>query len=74
MHGRDEEAYAVLVRKPERKGSLGRHTCGWEDNIGYRNRVPGSGLDLSGSGGGPLVGLCKHINEVLGSVIGSKFS
>jgi hypothetical protein len=33
MHGKDEEAYAVLVRKPERKGSLGRHTCGWEDDI-----------------------------------------
>jgi hypothetical protein len=33
MHWKDEEAYAVLVRKPERKGSLWKHTCGWEYNI-----------------------------------------
>jgi len=31
--GERRDAYTVLVRKPEGKRPLGRHTCRWEDNI-----------------------------------------
>jgi hypothetical protein len=31
--GAKRNAYRILVRKPEGKRLLGRHTCTWEDNI-----------------------------------------
>jgi hypothetical protein len=34
-------AYKILVRKPERKRSLGRHRCRWEDIIRMDLREPG---------------------------------
>jgi len=40
--------YRVLVRKPERKGPLGRRRRRWEDNI--KMHLWGNGLKLSGSG------------------------
>jgi hypothetical protein len=32
-HGEVSNAYKILVGKPERKRSLGRSRCRWEDNI-----------------------------------------
>jgi len=31
--GERRDVYRVLVGKPERKRSLGKHRCKWEDNI-----------------------------------------
>jgi len=36
-------AYNILVGKPERKGSLGRHRCTWKDNIRMDLREIGFG-------------------------------
>jgi hypothetical protein len=33
MRGREENAYTILVRKPEAKIPLGRPQRRWEDNI-----------------------------------------
>jgi hypothetical protein len=32
-HGEKQNAYRILVGKPERKRQLGRPRHGWEDNI-----------------------------------------
>jgi len=32
-HGRDRNAYKILVGKPEGEASRGRRRCRWEDNI-----------------------------------------
>jgi hypothetical protein len=33
MHGREKNAYRVLMGKPEEKGSLGRPRPRWKENI-----------------------------------------
>jgi len=33
MHGRDENAYNILIRIPEGKRPFRRPRCRWEDNI-----------------------------------------
>jgi hypothetical protein len=40
-------AYTILVREPERKSSLGRTKCRWEDNItvDMGTRLLGCGLE-----------------------------
>jgi hypothetical protein len=43
-HGGD--SYRILVGKPERKGPLRRHWCGWEDNIKiYLREIGLEGVD-----------------------------
>jgi hypothetical protein len=36
-------------------------------------KVGGCGLDLSGSGLGPVAGPCEHSNKPLGSIKGGEF-
>jgi hypothetical protein len=47
-----KNTYKILVGKPGKKRSLGRHRRRWEDNITMnieRNRVGGCGMDSSGT-------------------------
>jgi hypothetical protein len=49
--GEKENAYRILVGKPEGKRSLGRSRRRWVDNIKMDHREIGwDGLDRSGSG------------------------
>jgi hypothetical protein len=59
--------YKVLVGKPEGKRPLGRPRRGREDWILERLAWGGCGLDLTGSGQGPVVGCCECSDEPLGS-------
>jgi hypothetical protein len=40
-HGRDENAYKVMFRKPEGKRPLAKPRRRWEDNIGMEHREVG---------------------------------
>jgi hypothetical protein len=68
--------YKILVGKLERKRLLERFSDRWENNIRMDlkgNRVENCGLDVSGSGQGPMEGSCEHLNERPGSIKGGKF-
>jgi hypothetical protein len=39
MHGKEKNAYKILVRKPEGNRQLGRHRLTWGDNIKMDLRV-----------------------------------
>jgi len=41
-------------------------------NVSYRDKVGGCGMDSSGSGQGPKEGFCEQDNETLGSVKGGE--
>jgi hypothetical protein len=49
----------------EEKRPLGRPRHSWEDNIKMDHREIGidGRMDSAGSGYGPVVGLCEHVNE-----------
>jgi hypothetical protein len=64
--------YKVLVGKPEGKRPLGRPRCRWEDGIRMDLReigLGGCGLDLTGSGQGPVAGCCECGDEPSGSCV-----
>jgi hypothetical protein len=68
--GEKRTAYRILVRKPQRKRTLGR--CGWVDNIKMdlkRDRLGWCGLDLSGSRYRPVEGSREHGNEPSSSIM-----
>jgi len=68
-HGKDENAYDMLVGKPERN----RPMCRWKDNIKMIFKEVGCGLDSPGSRWGLVVGLCEHSTEPLGFIKDGKF-
>jgi hypothetical protein len=53
------------MRKSEGKRRLGRSRCRWENNIKMDLKEIGLeyGVDSSGSGQGPLSGICEHANK-----------
>jgi hypothetical protein len=58
------------------KRSIGRRRLSCEDNIRMdpvENWVARCGLDVSGSGYGPVAGSCEHGNEPSGSIKGWEF-
>jgi hypothetical protein len=63
-----------LVRKSERKKKLlGKPRHGWGDNTTMdlkkkKKKVRVCGQYSSGSGQGPVVGLCEYSNEFSGSI------
>jgi hypothetical protein len=69
--GEERKVYNVLVvGKPEGKRPLGRPRRRWEDGIIMDLRVigfGGCGLDLTGSGQGPVAGCCECGDEPSGS-------
>jgi hypothetical protein len=69
-HGEIRNAYKIVFGKSEGKSLFGRQRRRsiWENISMYikGNRVGGCGLDLSGSGYGPVAGCCEHGNELLG--------
>ena len=62
--------YRVLVGKPDRKRSLGRPRCRWEDNnkMDLQELGRGNGLDWSDSGQGQVAGTCECGNEPSGYI------
>jgi hypothetical protein len=59
----------ILLGKPKRNRPLGRPTRRWVDNIKMDLREIGrDGLDLYGSGWGPMEGSCEHGIEPSGSI------
>jgi hypothetical protein len=69
--GEERKVYKVLVGKPEGRRPLGRPRHRWEDGaridlteIGLGG---GGGLDLTGSGQGPVAGCCECGDEHSGS-------
>jgi hypothetical protein len=54
---------------------VGTRRCRWEGNIkiDQGNRIWTCGLDLPGSGEGPVVGCCEYGDEVSSSIKGVKF-
>jgi hypothetical protein len=72
-HGRDENAYEVLVRKPEGKRPLGRPRRKWDGNTGKEIRCESCGLDSSGSEQGPMADCCELDNESSSSIRGGEF-
>jgi hypothetical protein len=57
------------VGKPRGNRPLGRPIHKWEDNIKMDIREIGrGGVDLSGSGFGPVAGCCERNNEPSGSI------
>jgi hypothetical protein len=64
--GEKRTAYRILVGNPEGKRPLGRPRHRWVDNI--KMDLKEIGLDLSGSGLGPVEGSCEHGNEPLDSI------
>jgi hypothetical protein len=72
MHGRDENAYNIMVGNTEGKRLIGRLMCVWEDNIkmDLREMVWTAFIWLMvGSSGG----CCKHSIEPVGSIKGDSF-
>jgi hypothetical protein len=56
--GEERKVYKVLVGKPEGKRPFGKPRRRWEYEIRMDLRVGGCGLDLTGSGQGPVTGCC----------------
>jgi hypothetical protein len=68
--GEERKIYKVLVGKPEGKRPLGRPRRRWEDAVRIDLREIGSGgcgLDLTGSGHGPVAGCHECGAEPSGS-------
>jgi hypothetical protein len=64
--GEDRKVYKVLVGKPKGKRPLGRPKHSWEDGITMDLREigwGGLGLDLTGSGQGPVARCCEYGDE-----------
>jgi hypothetical protein len=58
------------VGKPEGRRPLGRPRLRWEDGVIMVLReigLGGCGLDLTGSGHGPMAGCCERGDETSGS-------
>jgi hypothetical protein len=65
-NGGEEEAFRILVGKPEGNIPLVRPRCRWVDNIKMhlkRDKMVWYGLDRSSSGYGPVEGSCQQGNE-----------
>jgi hypothetical protein len=68
--GEERKVYKVLVGKPEGKRPPGRPRRKWEDGMRMDLReigLGGYGLDLTGSGQGPVAGCCECGDEPSGS-------
>jgi hypothetical protein len=68
--GAERKLYKVLVGKPEGKRPLGRPRRRWEDGIRMDLReigLGGCGLDLTGSGQGPVAGCGECGDDPSGS-------
>jgi hypothetical protein len=71
INGAKRNSYRILVGKPQGKTPLGRPRRRWVNNIkmDLRDRMGRYGLDLSGSGQGPVEGSCEHGSKPSGSII-----
>jgi hypothetical protein len=67
--GEERKMYKALVLKPEGKRPLGKPRRRWEDGIrmDLGEIGLGGGLDLTGSGQGPVAGCCECGDEPSGS-------
>jgi hypothetical protein len=74
-HGRDENAYNILVGKPEGKRRLGRPGCRWEDIRMDLREIGSEGVDWIhlAQDRGQWGGGCEHGNEPSGSIKGGEF-
>jgi hypothetical protein len=60
--GEERKVYKDLVGKSEGRRPLGRPRCRWEEGVRMDLRETGlvvCGLDLTGSGQGPVAGCCE---------------
>jgi hypothetical protein len=60
--GEERKVYKFSVGKPEEKRPLERPKRRWEDGVRMDLReigLGGCGLDLTGSGQGPVLGCCE---------------
>jgi len=67
-----EDAYRILVGKPEEKRLLRRHGGNWEDNI-KKNMEERVSEDLSASGYGNVACCCECGNELTGFIKQGEF-
>jgi hypothetical protein len=58
--GEGRNMYRALVGKPEGNRPRERPRCTWHQNGPYGDWLGGCGVDLPGSGQGPLAGRCVH--------------
>jgi len=64
-HGARRGVYRVPVWRPDGKRPLEDLGSRWEGNVKMDHREIGidGRMDSAGSGYGPVVGLCEHVNE-----------
>jgi hypothetical protein len=74
-HESDENAYKILICKPEGNRPFGRLRHRWEKNskMDYKDIMCECGLDSCGSQWGLVIGSCEYGNKPSGSIKGSRY-